>query len=172
MKTKIYHATLSGGLNGNPCIDSGGQRRGQVLQPQKLQPRRLPAYPVHPQDAAFRHKSTWKVHGKLDEGGKPQRGNVFRTDDWVDIEDKIQRMVLSKNRRVLIIDDFQVVMQHEKHAAGLSNWLHKIHRNGRPYLANYHSSNSICPMIFAFTSSLTLKNRTESPDEDGRQDAE
>ena len=55
----------------------------------------------------------WKLHGKQLPDGSKQRGNVLRSDNWETVLDTIYRMVQSKTRRVLIIDDFQVVMQHE-----------------------------------------------------------
>nr|WP_255429607.1 MULTISPECIES: AAA family ATPase [unclassified Raoultella] len=55
----------------------------------------------------------WKLNGKELPDGSVQRGNIIRFDAWDAVLDSINRMVLSKNRRVLVIDDFQVVMQHE-----------------------------------------------------------
>ncbi|HGY5183072.1 MAG: AAA family ATPase [Clostridiales bacterium] len=58
----------------------------------------------------------WKLNGKVLPDGSTQRGNVIRSDAWDVVLDTIHRMVMSKTRRVLIIDDFQVVMQHENMA--------------------------------------------------------
>jgi hypothetical protein len=55
----------------------------------------------------------WKLNGKELPDGSVQRGNIIRFDAWDAVLDSINRMVLSKTRRVLVIDDFQVVMQHE-----------------------------------------------------------
>ena len=55
----------------------------------------------------------WKLNGKELPDGSVQCGNIIRFDAWDAVLDSINRMVLSKTRRVLVIDDFQVVMQHE-----------------------------------------------------------
>ncbi|MGX9313660.1 ATP-binding protein [Pantoea ananatis] len=131
---------------GTPVLILGDSGAGKSYSLRNFNPDDCLLIQCIPKMLPFRHKGTWKVHGKLDEGGNPQRGNVFRTDDWVDIEDKIQRMVLSKNRRVLIIDDFQVVMQHE-------NML-------RAYQTGYTKFTEMCDHVWQI-----IKAATELPDD-------
>ncbi|EHK8991121.1 ATP-binding protein [Escherichia coli] len=53
----------------------------------------------------------WKRHGKIVDG-QPQRGNVVDIRDARHLFEVVTAMV-RQNRRVLVIDDFQAIMQHE-----------------------------------------------------------
>ena len=97
---------------GTPVLILGDSGAGKSYSLRNFVPEECLLIQCIPKLLPFRSKG-WRIHGQPDANGEPQRGNVFRTDDWNEVQDKIQRMVLSKSRKVLIIDDFQVVMQHE-----------------------------------------------------------
>lgn len=97
---------------GTPVLILGDSGAGKSYSLRNFKPENVVLLQCIPKMLPF--KSTgWKLNGKLLPGGAIQRGNVLRSDDWETVLDTINRMVLSRARRVLIIDDFQVVMQHE-----------------------------------------------------------
>ncbi|MCE0845921.1 ATP-binding protein [Buttiauxella sp. A2-C1_F] len=97
---------------GTPVLILGDSGAGKSYGLRKFKPEDVVLLQCIPKMLPF--KSTgWKLNGKELPDGSIQRGNVLRSDDWETVLDTINRMVLSKTRRVLIIDDFQVVMQHE-----------------------------------------------------------
>lgn len=63
----------------------------------------------------FEHGGKWKLHNKELPDGSRQRGNVVREDHWAGVLELLQLMARG-NRKVIIVDDFQVVMQHENMA--------------------------------------------------------
>ncbi len=60
----------------------------------------------------FPNKHGWKLHGKRMPDNSIQTGNVLDIRDGLHLMQVIQRAAQS-GRRMLIIDDFQVIMQHE-----------------------------------------------------------
>ena len=97
---------------GTPVLILGDSGAGKSYGLRNFKPEDVVLLQCIPKMLPF--KSTgWKLNGKELPDGSVQRGNVLRSDDWETVLDTINRMVLSKTRRVLIIDDFQVVMQHE-----------------------------------------------------------
>jgi hypothetical protein len=60
----------------------------------------------------FKNNGGWKLHGKRLPDNSIQRGNVIDIRDGRHLFNVIQNMANS-GRRMLIIDDFQAVMQHE-----------------------------------------------------------
>lgn len=97
---------------GTPVLILGDSGSGKSYGLRNFKPEDVVLLQCIPKMLPF--KSTgWKLNGKELPDGSIQRGNVLRSDDWETVLDTINRMVLSKTRRVLIIDDFQVVMQHE-----------------------------------------------------------
>lgn len=97
---------------GTPVLILGDSGAGKSYGLRNFKPEDVVLLQCIPKMLPF--KSTgWKLNGKELPDGSIQRGNVLRSDDWETVLDTINRMVLSKTRRVLIIDDFQVVMQHE-----------------------------------------------------------
>lgn len=60
----------------------------------------------------FRNENGWKLHGKRLSNGQIQTGNVIDVRDGLHLLGIIQRAATS-GRRMIIIDDFQVIMQHE-----------------------------------------------------------
>ncbi|QWA09566.1 AAA family ATPase [Sodalis ligni] len=97
---------------GTPVLILGDSGAGKSYSLRNFKPDEVILLQCIPKILPFR-ATGWHLHGKLLPDGTKQRGNVLRMDDWEQVQDTINRMVLSKTRQVLIIDDFQTVMQHE-----------------------------------------------------------
>ena len=99
-------------MMGTPVLILGDSGAGKSYSLRNFNPDDVMLLQCIPKMLPFK-SAGWKLHGKLLPDGSKQRGNVLRSDNWETVLDTIYRMVQSKTRRVLIIDDFQVVMQHE-----------------------------------------------------------
>lgn len=97
---------------GTPVLILGDSGSGKSYSLRNFTPDEVILLQCIPKMLPYRATS-WKLNGKELPDGSVQRGNIIRFDAWDAVLDSINRMVLSKNRRVLVIDDFQVVMQHE-----------------------------------------------------------
>ncbi|HFF0301544.1 TPA: AAA family ATPase [Raoultella ornithinolytica] len=97
---------------GTPVLILGDSGAGKSYSLRNFTPEEVILLQCIPKMLPFR-ATGWKLNGKELSDGSVQRGNIIRFDAWDAVLDSINRMVLSKNRRVLVIDDFQVVMQHE-----------------------------------------------------------
>lgn len=97
---------------GTPVLILGDSGAGKSYSLRNFTPDEVILLQCIPKMLPFR-ATGWKLNGKELPDGSVQRGNIIRFDAWDAVLDSINRMVLSKNRRVLVIDDFQVVMQHE-----------------------------------------------------------
>ncbi|HIH4731474.1 TPA: AAA family ATPase [Raoultella planticola] len=97
---------------GTPVLILGDSGAGKSYSLRNFTPDEVILLQCIPKMLPFR-TTGWKLNGKELPDGVVQRGNIIRFDAWDAVLDSINRMVLSKNRRVLVIDDFQVVMQHE-----------------------------------------------------------
>ncbi|MEB8212200.1 ATP-binding protein [Raoultella ornithinolytica] len=97
---------------GTPVLILGDSGTGKSYSLRNFTPDEVILLQCIPKMLPFR-ATGWKLNGKELPDGSVQRGNIIRFDAWDAVLDSINRMVLSKNRRVLVIDDFQVVMQHE-----------------------------------------------------------
>lgn len=97
---------------GTPVLILGDSGAGKSYSLRNFTPDEVILLQCIPKMLPFR-ATGWKLNGKELQDGSVQRGNIIRFDAWDAVLDSINRMVLSKNRRVLVIDDFQVVMQHE-----------------------------------------------------------
>lgn len=97
---------------GTPVLILGDSGAGKSYSLRNFTPEEVILLQCIPKMLPFR-ATGWKLNGKELPDGSVQRGNIIRFDAWDAVLDSINRMVLSKNRRVLVIDDFQVVMQHE-----------------------------------------------------------
>ncbi|HCT2143254.1 TPA: AAA family ATPase [Raoultella ornithinolytica] len=97
---------------GTPVLILGDSGAGKSYSLRYFTPEEVILLQCIPKMLPFR-ATGWKLNGKELPDGSVQRGNIIRFDAWDAVLDSINRMVLSKNRRVLVIDDFQVVMQHE-----------------------------------------------------------
>ena len=97
---------------GTPVLILGDSGAGKSYSLRNFTPDEVILLQCIPKMLPFR-ATGWKLNGKELPEGSVQRGNIIRFDAWDAVLDSINRMVLSKTRRVLVIDDFQVVMQHE-----------------------------------------------------------
>lgn len=97
---------------GTPVLILGDSGAGKSYSLRYFTPDEVILLQCIPKMLPFR-ATGWKLNGKELPDGSVQRGNIIRFDAWDAVLDSINRMVLSKTRRVLVIDDFQVVMQHE-----------------------------------------------------------
>ncbi|HBQ1620512.1 AAA family ATPase [Klebsiella pneumoniae] len=97
---------------GTPVLILGDSGAGKSFSLRNFTPDEVILLQCIPKMLPFR-ATGWKLNGKELPDGSVQRGNIIRFDAWDAVLDSINRMVLSKTRRVLVIDDFQVVMQHE-----------------------------------------------------------
>ena len=97
---------------GTPVLILGDSGAGKSYSLRNFTPDEVILLQCIPKMLPFR-ATGWKLNGKELPDGSVQRGNIIRFDAWDAVLDSIIRMVLSKTRRVLVIDDFQVVMQHE-----------------------------------------------------------
>ena len=97
---------------GTPVLILGDSGAGKSYSLRNFTPDEVILLQCIPKMLPFR-ATGWKPNGKELPDGSVQRGNIIRFDAWDAVLDSINRMVLSKTRRVLVIDDFQVVMQHE-----------------------------------------------------------
>ncbi|MEF3090446.1 AAA family ATPase [Raoultella scottii] len=97
---------------GTPVLILGDSGAGKSFSLRNFTPDEVILLQCIPKMLPFR-ATGWKLNGKELPDGSVQRGNIIRFDAWDAVLDSINRMVLSKNRRILVIDDFQVVMQHE-----------------------------------------------------------
>ncbi|HHT5343815.1 TPA: AAA family ATPase [Raoultella planticola] len=97
---------------GTPVLILGDSGAGKSYSLRNFTPDEVILLQCIPKMLPFR-ATGWKLNGKELPDGSVQRGNIIRFDAWDAVLDSINRMVLSKNRRILVIDDFQVVMQHE-----------------------------------------------------------
>ena len=97
---------------GTPVLILGDSGAGKSYSLRNFTPDEVILLQCIPKMLPFR-ATGWKLNGKERPDGSVQRGNIIRFDAWDAVLDSINRMVLSKTRRVLVIDDFQVVMQHE-----------------------------------------------------------
>lgn len=97
---------------GTPVLILGDSGAGKSYSLRNFSPDEIVLLQCIPKMLPFR-ATGWKLNGKELPDGTKQRGNVIRSDAWDTVLDTIFRMVRSKTRRVLVIDDFQVVMQHE-----------------------------------------------------------
>lgn len=97
---------------GTPVLILGDSGAGKSYSLRNFTPDEVILLQCIPKMLPFR-ATGWKLNGKELPDGFVQRGNIIRFDAWDAVLDSINRMVLSKNRRILVIDDFQVVMQHE-----------------------------------------------------------
>ncbi|CAH5113929.1 hypothetical protein AI2803V1_3723 [Klebsiella pneumoniae] len=97
---------------GTPVLILGDSGAGKSYSLRNFTPDEVILLQCIPKMLPFR-ATGWKLNGKELPDGSVQRGNIIRFDAWDAVLDSINRMVLSKKRRVLVIDDFQVVMQHE-----------------------------------------------------------
>ncbi|EPV1493141.1 TPA: AAA family ATPase [Klebsiella pneumoniae] len=97
---------------GTPVLILGDSGAGKSYSLRNFTPDEVILLQCIPKMLPFR-ATGWKLNGKVLPDGSVQRGNIIRFDAWDAVLDSINRMVLSKTRRVLVIDDFQVVMQHE-----------------------------------------------------------
>ena len=97
---------------GTPVLILGDSGAGKSYSLRNFTPDEVILLQCIPKMLPFR-ATGWKLNGKEMPDGSVQRGNIIRFDAWDAVLDSINRMVLSKTRRVLVIDDFQVVMQHE-----------------------------------------------------------
>ena len=97
---------------GTPVLILGDSGSGKSYSLRNFTPDEVILLQCIPKMLPYR-ATGWKLNGKELPDGSVQRGNIIRFDAWDAVLDSINRMVLSKNRRVLVIDDFQVVMQHE-----------------------------------------------------------
>lgn len=97
---------------GTPVLILGDSGAGKSYSLRNFTPGEVILLQCIPKMLPFR-ATGWKLNGKELPDGSVQRGNIIRFDAWDAVLDSINRMVLSKTRRVLVIDDFQVVMQHE-----------------------------------------------------------
>ncbi|EKO3026581.1 AAA family ATPase [Klebsiella pneumoniae] len=97
---------------GTPVLILGDSGAGKSYSLRNFTPDEVILLQCIPKMLPFR-ATGWKLNGKKLPDGSVQRGNIIRFDAWDAVLDSINRMVLSKTRRVLVIDDFQVVMQHE-----------------------------------------------------------
>ena len=97
---------------GTPVLILGDSGAGKSYSLRNFTPDEVILLQCIPKMLPFR-ATGWKLNGKELPDGSVQRGNIIRFDAWDAVLDSINRMVLSKTRRVLVIDDFQVVMQHE-----------------------------------------------------------
>ncbi|HBT3667399.1 AAA family ATPase [Klebsiella pneumoniae] len=97
---------------GTPVLILGDSGAGKSYSLRNFTPDEVILLQCIPKMLPFR-ATGWKLNGKELPDGSVQRGNIIRFDAWGAVLDSINRMVLSKTRRVLVIDDFQVVMQHE-----------------------------------------------------------
>ncbi|HHT0320976.1 TPA: AAA family ATPase [Raoultella planticola] len=97
---------------GTPVLILGDSGAGKSYSLRNFTPDEVILLQCIPKMLPFR-ATGWKLNGKALPDGSVQRGNIIRFDAWDAVLDSINRMVLSKNRRILVIDDFQVVMQHE-----------------------------------------------------------
>lgn len=97
---------------GTPVLILGDSGAGKTYSLRNVKPDNTILLQCIPKLLPF--KSTgWKLHGKVLADGSRQQGNIFRFDDWNRIGELITRFGTHPTKRVLIIDDFQVVMQHE-----------------------------------------------------------
>lgn len=97
---------------GTPVLILGDSGAGKSYSLRNFTPDEVILLQCIPKMLPFR-ATGWKLNGKDLPDGSVQRGNIIRFDAWDAVLDSINRMVISKTRRVLVIDDFQVVMQHE-----------------------------------------------------------
>lgn len=97
---------------GTPVLILGDSGSGKSYSLRNFTPDEVILLQCIPKMLPYR-ATGWKLNGKELPDGSVQRGNIIRFDAWDAVLDSINRMVLSKNRRVMVIDDFQVVMQHE-----------------------------------------------------------
>ena len=97
---------------GTPVLILGDSGAGKSYSLRNFTPDEVILLQCIPKMLPYR-ATGWKLNGKELPDGSVQRGNIIRFDAWDAVLDSINRMVLSKTRRVLVIDDFQVVMQHE-----------------------------------------------------------
>lgn len=97
---------------GTPVLILGDSGAGKSYSLRNFTPDEVILLQCIPKMLPFR-ATGWKLNGKELPDGSVQRGNIIRFDAWDAVLDSINRMVISKTRRVLVIDDFQVVMQHE-----------------------------------------------------------
>lgn len=97
---------------GTPVLILGDSGAGKSYSLRNFTPDEVILLQCIPKMLPYR-ATGWKLNGKELPDGSVQRGNIIRFDAWDAVLDSINRMVLSKSRRVLVIDDFQVVMQHE-----------------------------------------------------------
>lgn len=97
---------------GTPVLILGDSGAGKSYSLRNFTPDEVILLQCIPKMLPFR-ATGWKLNGKELPDGSVQRGNIIRFDAWDAVLNSINRMVLSKTRRVLVIDDFQVVMQHE-----------------------------------------------------------
>lgn len=97
---------------GTPVLILGDSGAGKSYSLRNFTPDEVILLQCIPKMLPYR-ATGWKLNGKELPDGSVQRGNIIRFDAWDAVLDSINRMVLSKNRRILVIDDFQVVMQHE-----------------------------------------------------------
>lgn len=97
---------------GTPVLILGDSGAGKSYSLRNFTPDEVILLQCIPKMLPFR-ATGWKLNGKELPDGSVRRGNIIRFDAWDAVLDSINRMVLSKTRRVLVIDDFQVVMQHE-----------------------------------------------------------
>ncbi|MGG1925113.1 hypothetical protein ABFY58_02045 [Enterobacter soli] len=112
----------------------------------------------------------WKLHGKRLPDNTVQRGNVVDIRNGRHLLDVIRNAAMS-NRKILIIDDFQAVMQHENMDRALRDWLHQVYRNGGTRLANHRSCNPATGRLPRLFPRSHRRERRENQDEDRRQDA-
>lgn len=97
---------------GTPVLILGDSGAGKSYSLRNFTPDEVILLQCIPKMLPYR-ATGWRLNGKELPDGSVQRGNIIRFDAWDAVLDSINRMVLSKTRRVLVIDDFQVVMQHE-----------------------------------------------------------
>lgn len=97
---------------GTPVLILGDSGSGKSYSLRNFTPDEVILLQCIPKMLPYR-ATGWKLNGKELPDSSVQRGNIIRFDAWDAVLDSINRMVLSKSRRVLVIDDFQVVMQHE-----------------------------------------------------------
>ena len=91
-------------MMGTPVLILGDSGAGKSYSLRNFNPDDVMLLQCIPKMLPFK-SAGWKLHGKLLPDGSKQRGNVLRSDNWETVLDTIYRMVQSKTRRVLIIDD-------------------------------------------------------------------
>ncbi len=157
-------------MMGTPVLILGDSGAGKSYSLRNFNPDDVMLLQCIPKMLPFK-SAGWKLHGKLLPDGSKQRGNVLRSDNWETVLDTIYRMVQSKTRRVLIIDDFQVVMQHEN--------MNRAYQTG--YAKFTEMADHIWRIIMAATElpddfrvyfRSHRRDRRENPHEDHREDAQ